>query len=711
MLVVVVVLALAYRSMHKLIPQRNRFTLWLLRALGVVLVGLLCVNPFMIEQHADPQAFHVAVLGDLSGSMHLQDTQGQLPRVEHVRTALSEDEPSSLVRRLDQRYDTSRYTFADDLHLNISPDFALQPGLTGIGRSLRTLLDNQVSEDKALGAVVLMSDGISLQGESMFDVAKAYRELGVPITIIGVGENASRGDISIEFVDTPAEAPLGESLELNVLVKNTFKQDVVLEVGIFEKDTLIEQQTIEVEGKGKAELVFNAQPLIPGHGVYRARVLNAVRDDLNPTNDVDFASVLVTEPKVMKILYLSARLTNDYRFLKLSVKQDEQFELRSIIRLGEQRILRHGFEDGVDEHADILIHDANTLMDYSVLIVETSVLKHLDEQAVAALKTFLNHRGGGILFTGIPEEIDANTRAILPVRQSLPFAPSSRQYLELELEPIFGDAAGGTLFAAPGLFLAKDQMVVRGDVMSRASRSVLNTKAKGESIMALQAYGAGRVVFLGATSTWRWRMDSTRGMEQHRLFWRYLLGWLGTGGKPRLEMPIQGEVQSLETPIKLDLTVRGQDFRLSEDASVRATVTTPDGEVLPPQMLVPEMLEPGLYTGATLLPDPGEYKIDYDIEFPAGERLHRQAFFVGEFSGAENTDLRFREKELADIARITNGDYYSYRQIDNIDELKVSLNLPMLEQRIYWTRNWFYLIIILIIFSAEWYLRRRIGLR
>lgn len=704
-------LVLSFRSVQKLIPQRHRGMLWGLRAIGLLLVGLLCINPFFIERYADPEAFHVALLGDLSGSMHLQDTQGQRARVDYVRDALSDLEPDSLFRRLGQRYDASRYTFAADLHLNFSSDLMLHPGLTGIGSALRTLLNSQVSEDKSLGAVVIMSDGISLQGESMFDVAKAYRDLGVPVTVIGVGENASRGDLSIEFVDAPEEAPLGEPLELNVMVENKFQRAVTLEVGLFDKETLVEQQTIDIQAKNKAEVAFTAQPLMPGHCVYRARILNPMRDDLNPTNDVAFAPVLVTEPKVMKVLYLAARLTNDYRFLKLAIKEDELFRLQSIIRLGEARILRHGFEDDVDEASNTLIQDVNALMDYSVLIIETSVLEHLDEAAVAGLKTYLNHRGGGILFTGIPEEIDVDTRAVLPVRQSLPLAAHSRQYLELELDPVFSDAAGGTLFAPPGLFLAKEQLVVSGDVMSRASRSVLHTKAKGESIMALQAYGAGRVVFLGTASSWRWRMESARGIEQHRLFWRYLLGWLGTGGKPRLEMPIQGEVQSLATPVQLDLTVRGQDFRLSEDASVMATITTPDGDVLPPQVLVPEMLEPGVYTGATLLPKPGEYKVDYDIEFPEGERLHRQAFFVGEFSGEENTDLRFREKELADIARITEGEYVSYRKIDEIEALKVSPNLPQLEQRTYWTRNGFYLTVIVLVFCMEWYLRRRIGLR
>jgi len=711
---VVALLVWSYRSVRQLIPRKHRYGLWILRAVGLVLILLLCLNPFFVEQHPDPEAFHVAVLGDLSGSMHLTDTQDQRPRVDYIRAALSDENPQSLFRRLSERYDTSRYTFADDLHANVSTDFSLMPGLTGIGQSLRTLLNQQLESDSVLGAVVLLSDGISLQGESMFDVAKAYRDLDIPITVIGIGEDASRGDMRVEFVDTPEEAPLGEPLQLDVIVANTFARDVEVEVGLFDRDMLVEQQTVQVQGNGQATVTFTAQPLIPGHHVYRTRILNTVSGDLNPTNDIDFAPILVTEPEVMKILYLSSRLTNDYRFLKLAVKEDAQFQLRSILRLGEQRILRSGFEDRLaesDAKDAVLLQDPNSLMDYSVLIIDTSVLQYLQETVIEGLKTYLNHRGGGILFTGIPEEVDADIRTILPVRQSLPFATSSRQYLELAQEPVFSAAAGGTLFTPPGLFLPKEEWVISAAVMSKASRSVLRTKAQDAAIMALQAYGAGRVIFLGTGSTWRWRMDSTRGVEQHRLFWRYLLGWLGAGGKPRLEMPIQGEVQSLQNPVGLDLTVRGQDFRLSEDARVKATVTTPSGEVLPPQVLVPEMLEPGVYTGATLLNEPGEYKVDYDIAFPQGEHLHRQAFFVGEFSGQENADLRFREKAMADIARITRGDYISYRDIDTIEALQVSPTLPMLQERVYWTRNWMYLVLIVCVFGMEWYLRRRIGLR
>lgn len=707
-----VVLLLAFRSVQNLIPQKNRVILWTLRGVALVLLFLLALNPFAVEREADPDAFHVAVLGDLSGSMHLADTQGERPRVDHVRDAFSEENPGSLFLRLNERYDASKYSFSDDLHRELSSELELSPGLTGIGSALSTLLDNQASEPKALGAVVLMTDGISLQGESVFEVAKEYRDLGIPITVVGVGEDASEGDVRLEFSDPPEEVPLSEPFELKVLVENEFKNEVEFEVGLFEKETLIEKQSVTLRGREKKELTFSVQADIPGNYVYRARILESVEGDINPTTDIAFAPIEVTEPEVMKVLYLSAKMAHHYRFLKMTLREDAQLALRSIIRLGEERVLRSGFEEEqtpLDE--TVLVEDPKMFMDHSVLIVETSVLQYLSEEATEGLKTFLTNRGGGALFLGAPEELSEEMLSLLPVRKSLPMVPQSRQFIQIESDPIFKEAEGGTLFSAPGLFLAKNTLTLGASTMARGGRPILQTKAGGVPIMAMQAYGAGRVVFLGMSNTWRWRMDSNRGMEQHNLFWRHLLTWLGAGGKPRLEMPVQGNVQSLESPVKLDLTVRGQDFRLSEDAKVSATVTTPEGERLPPQVLVPEMLEPGVYGGVAMLEKPGEYKVDYDIQFPEGEALHQQAFFVGEFTGAENTDLRFRERDLKDIARITDGAYFSYRDVDDIDVLNVSMSLPMLEEKFYWTRNWLFLALILGVVGMEWFLRRRIGLR
>ena len=206
-------------------------------------------------------------------------------------------------------------------------------------------------------------------------------------------------------------------------------------------------------------------------------------------------------------------------------------------------------------------------------------------------------------------------------------------------------------------------------------------------------------------------MDSDRGGEQYRLYWQHLLAWLGTGGKPRLEVPLEGTLQDLSEPLNLNIMARNNEYQLSDSAVVRAVLTGPDGTSTPEQLLMPDSREPGQYRGSVALSLPGEYRVNYSVEYEGGEQIDRTAFFAGAYIGEENSDLRFRESELKDLARITGGEYYHYTEVDAIEELSLSSSVPMLRRYHYWTRHFLFILLFLGVLGYEWFYRRRIGLK
>ena len=109
--------------------------------------------------------------------------------------------------------------------------------------------------------------------------------------------------------------------------------------------------------------------------------------------------------------------------------------------------------------------------------------------------------------------------------------------------------------------------------------------------------------------------------------------------------------------------------------------------------------------------NPGEYRLKYSISFQDGEQIVREVFFAGELTGRENTDLRFRQNELRDLARITGGEYIHYRDIGKIDKIVLSDNIPMLSRYHHWTRHGLFLLMFMIVLGAELFLRRQAGLK
>ena len=157
---------------RRFISKRDEYVLLALRAIAVVLIGLVAWNPSVVENYPDRGAFQVALLADLSASMHLADTGDDDSRLSTVEEMLVVDSDESLAGRLVGRYDFVQRGFSDGLIPGKLSTFKLKPGVTAIGDSLDELLENRSAGATRLGGVVLFSDGISLEGQSVFEVAK-----------------------------------------------------------------------------------------------------------------------------------------------------------------------------------------------------------------------------------------------------------------------------------------------------------------------------------------------------------------------------------------------------------------------------------------------------------------------------------------------------------------------------------------------------------
>ncbi len=680
-----------------------------LRVAAVVMAALLALNPFWVRRDPDPDGFRLALLADASGSMHTRDLDGQA-RIEFVAAQTAEAAPDNLRARLKARYHRlDTYAFSDRLRPLPPEGLALTSGQTALGTSLEEALARDSSQGPLAG-LVLLSDGISLQGTPLMDAARSFREAGVPVTVVGTGDTAQGGDAALELAVRTAEPLVGEPLELEAALTSTFTRPVTATVEIADGDTVLTRQEVTLEPGETVHVPATAQPERSGFHSYRARLAEPVPGDRNQSNDLAFAAADVGEPRVMKALYLSSHLNDTYRFLREALRQDPDWELHAVIRLDEERFTYLGFEEKPEDENAGFAAMTDKLVDHSVLVVETAAVAEMAEAERQALLDFLTLRGGGVIFFGPPDNLPADLRYLLPVRQTEVLERPRQAPLELTPDPVFTDLAGGTLFRPPPLFLPEDRTAFGATELSRGGRVVLSLRQNGLPLLTLHAYGAGRVAYLGTAATWRWRLSSEHGLRQHELFWRYLLGWLGSGGKPRLDMPLQGRIVPVDEPVALDVDVRGPDFRPAESARVSAILTPAGGEPGPAVNLVPDPAQPGRYQGTAALEETGEARIEYRVSFPDGEELRQEAWFAGAHLGRENADLAFRERELRDLARVTGGDYVGWRDVNTLDEIPLRADVPMRESRVHWTRNLPFALILALALGIEWILRRRAGL-
>lgn len=707
-LLVLLAAGLAWRARDAL-PRRYLALLLGLRLAVVALILLLAANPFLVREKPDPAGVRVAVLADVSGSMATADAGGKT-RIEVLQSLLDPDAKTSLLAPLEASFNVVVYPFVDSLLPRNTP-LDIQPGVSSLGQALDEALAGGAQGSRPLGAVVLLSDGISLSGENPLEAGKRFRAAGVPVSTVGIGSARAPSNIALHFREPPRKAPAGQPLSLNAVAANDGAEAVRTTVDFYAGEQLIDSREVDLEPGSKSALAFDTLPELQGFNLYRIRFREPAASDLSPADDSDYAAVEITPPDKLEVLYLSNQLGYTFRFLQQMLKQDDNFAMRALIRVGEDKFFQQGFDDLETLPTDKFPEEPSAYLRNRILIVETGVLPELSEPVQDILRSFLEDRAGGILFLGPPELAPESLQPLLPVRRAELVEAGRRESLELVADPVFRDAYGGVLFMPPGPYLPAEAPAATAVELARGARVAAATEHGDLPVLALQAYGAGRSAFLGTESSWRWQMDSARGGEQYRLFWHYLLSWLGAGGKPRLETPGHANVRAVGEPLPLELRVLGRDFLPASQARVRARVTGPDGKPLPEAVLTPSPYDPGLFTGLTVASEPGEYRIDFQAVLPDGETLSRQEYFAAARTGRENEDIVFREEPLRDLARVTGGLYAPFRDALDILPLKLAPGLPTVEERLYWTHNALFLSLLLFLAGLEWFLRRRVGLR
>ena len=196
--------------LHTWIPVRYRITLGVLRAAALLAIFLALTNPYFVKEDPDPEAFELVVLADASSSMETPDTQRYPNRADVVRSMIAFEEEDNLFSGPLREYPVNPYLFQETiLPWRLGGAYELG-GQSALADGLLQVLKQSQDRGRSLGGVLLISDGHENSGTLLIEAARQFRDAAIPVSVIGVGENAPPGDISIHFTDSQLEAEVGE---------------------------------------------------------------------------------------------------------------------------------------------------------------------------------------------------------------------------------------------------------------------------------------------------------------------------------------------------------------------------------------------------------------------------------------------------------------------------------------------------------------------
>ncbi|OGV77690.1 MAG: hypothetical protein A3K18_11835 [Lentisphaerae bacterium RIFOXYA12_64_32] len=703
----------SWTRFHGAVSPLYQALLLALRAASAVAVLLLLLQPFWRATEPDAQGFRVAILADASQSMSVQDCGPDTARIDRVRQAVLKSDPDSVRTHLEQRYPVRCFMFSEKLQPLPDPAGAdnkpvpLLPGRTALGDALRQCLEEFASVP--LGAVLVVSDGNSNHGEAVTEVCKLYRRRAIPVSCIGTGGLGAHGDVRIRFADDTLSGVKGQPLQVQVEAENTLDREVPVTVELSAGNRVVDRREVRLAaGAGRQTVPFSLTPDRAGFQTLAARIA-PVPGDTRRDTDVDYLGLNVEEPAVFRVLYLGAYLNWEYKFLKLLDEETEQLALATVLRTGRDTF----YFDGLPEKAPTngFPKDHAVFNAFDVLALDLRAVPLLPRESIQCIVDFVDHRGGGLLCFGPADGLPAEVADLLPVApDATPLAPSGADVaMEASSALIFDKDPGGVLHTPRGLTLPASDPNWLARELKKGARPALTVRASGETVLAAQFFGSGRVAYAGQENTWRWRLGSEAGKDSHDAFWKALLVWLGSSSKPRLAIACAGTKAGVGEQVDLDVTVLGPDFRPAPDTRAACTITSPSGER--EELRLDTCADAaGRCTGVFFPREAGEYAVAYRISLPEGD-LNQEARFLARHRGVEADDTTYREDVLRDVSRITGGRFWQARDAAAVRDLPLSANIPMRTTYRYWTDSWLLWIFLAATLCTEWYCRRRIGLK
>jgi len=327
----------------------------------------------------------------------------------------------------------------------------------------------------------------------------------------------------------------------------------------------------------------------------------------------------------------------------------------------------------------------------------------------------------GLRAATIDESLIDPDRPSLP--PGIPVVPTPEALAEQSAWPMFRIRETSTLEDVSKLWadLPRQPWALIGRLKPGATALAAALGSGGETVIASQRFGLGRVLWMGIDGTWRWRYRV--GDALHHRFWGQTVRWASasgklTGGDDRVRFGATRTRVEEGDPVRIRARISETPTNLPAQPILAARVASLDdrtgagSETL--IALRPLAGQPQTFEGKTPPLAPGRYSIR--VEAPTlGEYRGTKASFqvVPRFSG-EKVELAASRTQLERLAQATGGqvvdDDEAERLVDLLRPFARSTTVPRFRVISLWDQPATILVFLAIV-SADWVVRKRVGLR
>ena len=516
---------LSVRTWSKNGKKKKVAALELVRTLSVLFLLITLLNPEKIEKIKKNQKPDIICLLDESKSMDTKDTI---------------DSNGTLTSRFEWAKNILNLKWLQNLEANAS--VSIKPFSSNIGKGgtdLGSAIKEALQDYSEIKAILLLSDGDSNTGPPVLASAGKLRGLKTPVYSVQVGSKKALPDISLEDANAPAFVLKEEKINIPFRVKNYFENLKQLNIELFANEKLVLTKSLSL--LASSEYTGNLTWLPPSDGNYTLKVkIPLVENETNSKNNEKSFQTRV-ENKVIKALLIDSLPRWEYRFLRNALDRDPGVDLKCLLFHPELN------ESSGKNYLSEFPENFNNLAGFDVIFLgdvgigsgelkkeDCEKLKKLIEQQASGMVFLPGRRGRQLSLS------NSSLQDLMPVilDPDKPIGLGTLNPSNLELTNRGRDhwltnlrGAGETdrefWERLPGFHWSAVVKKSRPGSEVLAVHSNFKNNWGNMPILVIRYTGAGKTLFMGSDSAWRWR----RGVEDkyHYRFWSQVVRWMAHG--------------------------------------------------------------------------------------------------------------------------------------------------------------------------------------
>lgn len=723
---VVLAAVLAHRAYGPLagrVPDRIRRSLVALRFGILVALVVFLMRPVVILPNDGGRDGVVAVLVDASRSMRIADVDGE-SRFDRAMRLVHEQ----LVPQLSKEFTVEFFSVGDHLTPHDPTGLEASDRRSDLTGALAAVWQRYTH--RTLAGVVLLSDGGDT-GER--DVVTALDHSPAPVYPIGIGAPTIARDREVLSVTAGTAALRDAVVRLDASVVSHGFAKEPFDVRVLENGRPIHVRRVTPGADGSPiQEAFQVSPARDVATLYTVEIAPESQE-LVPENNA--RSLLVEPPgRARQVLVVQGAPGHEHSFLLRALGGDAGLTADAVVRKGLN-------DDGaptfyVQAPPNRATHlgsgfpaSRRALFAYDAVLLANVDSDQLRRDQLEWTRDFVSRRGGGLLVVGgvsfrgrgwsgtaladiVP--LDPQRRwegRALEGTTSDPYrlllTPDGEQHPVL----LMGPSVESTRTRWAAMPTLGGSLELGGP---RAGASVLavtlGVGGAQHPLIAVQPYGLGRAMVMAAEGTWRWRMMMPSTDRTFETFWQQVVRWLSTEAPTAVTVTLAGG-ESAGRPMIAEVIVRDDDFEPVTDAVVRVSVTGPGATGEP---RTAELVEPGQgrYRVTLRADQVGVYRAEVAVRRNDRTLDAPDAWVLVGGADPELRDPRRNDDVLRRIAAATGGRMVAMDEVDGLasafEEGWAGDTAP--RYRDLWHSAWTFGL-VLVMLSAEWIARRRVGLR